>query len=212
MSNIINVGHGDKASPKTLKGGINGSDNTGKVNIIRISGADADVFNEIELVYVHYFGNAYSSGLFYRGPLNDLESGIIVMHTGNESVENIDIGSLNLIDAFYEHSKNIRILDNRLIRSNLVSQTQYDFTEFTEAITYSLEKKVVNSPIDVNINFLYNEYSNPENTFNYVGYMLNETYRFAFSYELYNGYRTQPFWTGYDVKFDTTAAGPDNSR
>lgn len=210
LSNPVNVYKADPSIPLKILGDQTDIA-TSKSNALQITGDSLDIFKYIEVAYIHYTNNSFDGAIFKRILVSQGQTSIDLLHSGNESdQQNLDIGTLNSLPTIYANARNIRIIDNRLVLSNLESVSNIDFTSFTEAITYSLDKKTIAGVGDASLGtFEYGEYQNPDNVFNNIGYMLNETYRLGYIYKLKNGSVTQPFYPGYDITIncDPTAIG-----
>ncbi len=181
---------------------------TSKINEFTVSNLIGGLFQYIELAAVNYVDDAIVGSIVNR--FNIDASTMTIQHTGNEAnVVNLDIATLNQVSFDIETAKNIDAIDNRLILSNLTTSAQIDFSGWTAQWTHTLFKKSINSVRYSEVNLRYAEYLVPENVNGFVGYMLNETYRFFAKFRLKSGFITNSFWID-DVKFDTTTPARRN--
>ena len=146
---------------------------------------------------------------FGRTKLSLGQTNITYTHDGYETdiAELTPLSQLKNSTFVIKKAKNIRALDNRLVLSNVnISGNESSLANLFNTITYSIEKKSIDSigtfspnnqlsqRLDYNIVNDYNskiasigEYMDPANTFKYVGYMMNETYRFYGAVEYLDG-------------------------
>jgi len=211
LSNPINVYAATTGSPFNIRGDNTAITYSAKSNVLTITGSNLGLFRYVEVAYIHYTGTSFEGAIIGRTSIIDGASAISFVHSGYENTTTaLDIGTLNSAGAVYATAKNLRIVDARLVLSNLSLNPPVDFTAFTEAIEYSLLKDTitgVGSPsaqVSGVGDFYYGEYADPTNVFNKVGYMLLETYRFGMVYELKDGSFTPPFYLGYDITIDCT--------
>ena len=161
---------------------------------------------------------------FARTKLALGQTSIVYTHDGYET----DIAELGPISQLQnstfviKKAKNIRALDNRLVLSNVnVSGNESSLVNLFNTIKYSIEKKEIDSigtfspnnqltqRFDFDTVNDYNskvvstgEYMDPANTFNYVGYMMNETYRFYGVVEYLDGTLSDAYYL-FDSKICT---------
>lgn len=189
-------------------GSISGDDAnviTEKINKFLVTGITPNLFQYIEMAAVNYVGDAIVGYIVSRTLLNS-NSSIALNHTGLETgVTTLDLGSLNQIQANYETAKNIAAIDNRLILSNLTTAQSVDFSTWTESWEHGTFKAPIDAVELAGVNLRVGEYNDPNNVYNFVGYMDNEVYRFGARFKMKaSGALTQVFWID-DIRFDTSA-------
>lgn len=181
---------------------------TGKINQFLVTGTLLGVFKYIELAVVNYQGNS-KSGWIVRRELVTSNS-MTLQHTGFETgTQDLDVGTIGAIQLIYSRTKNIDCLDGRIIFSNLETNSTIDFSEFTLTFTHSLLKKTIIGAGEAvgAAPYIFSEYMNFNNVYNFMGYMINETYRFGAYFILKNGSKT-PVFHIQDITFDTNGAFP----
>lgn len=243
LSNPFSVFYGD--TPWTIYGG-DADTNSGKANILNVSWTDNNSYDYIQFCYVRFVEDAtVGTGLFSteaytfgRTKLALGQTSIVYTHDGYET----DIAELGPISQLQnstfviKKAKNIRALDNRLVLSNVnVAGNEASLVNLFNTITYSVEKKEIDSigtfspdntltqRHDATTIYQYNakiadvgEYMDPENSFKYVGYMMNETYRFYGVAEYLDGTLSDAYYL-FDTKICTdadftTGGGSDPKR
>lgn len=202
LSDIINIYKGGDVHNQF--GDMDGT-LTGKINRLDVTGIP-DVFKYIELAYVLYSNSARVS---YKLPKILLSSNSITLtHTGFEVLEVVDLGTLNFDLADYQTAESIDGLDNRLIISNLTSNSIRDFSTWFQTFTHTVERKITSSaglsqtsPFD---NLLNGEFYDTQNTYFNKSLQVNETYRFGAHVKLRNGkILKNVFWVD-DIKIDNS--------
>jgi len=234
LSNPFSTFYGD--TPWTIYGG-DADTNSGKSNIINVSWSDNNSYDYIQFCYVRFVEDAtVGTGLFSteaytfgRTKLALGQTSIVYTHDGYETdvAELGPISQLQNSTFVIKKAKNIRALDNRLILSNVnVAGNEASLVNFFDTITYSIEKKSIDSigtfspdntltqRHDPTTVYQYNskivdtgEYMDPENSFKYVGYMMNETYRFYGVVEYLDGTLSDAYYL-FDAKICTDADAP----
>jgi len=178
---------------------------TSKINILELTDNTGGIYEYIEIAAVNYFGNngiqAYIIGRYSL-------SGDIVQyfqHTGNENaLIDLDLGELNRVIPAFINARNVELLDNRLILSDLTPASTIDFSDWVRTFRYSLDRDVLD-PIGVWSTGALQaaEYQLPENVYSKKSHMMMETYRYGFRFKLKgSGFLTQVFYPGYDIKID----------
>jgi hypothetical protein len=234
LSNPFSVFYGD--TPWTIYGG-DADTNSGKANILNVSWTDNNSYDYIQFCYVRFVEDAtVGTGLFSteaytfgRTKLALGQTSIVYTHDGYETdvAELGPISQLQNSTFVIKKAKNIRALDNRLVLSNVnVAGNEASLVNLFNTITYSVEKKEIDSigtfspdntltqREDPTTVYQYNakiadvgEYMNPENSFKYVGYMMNETYRFYGVAEYLDGTLSDAYYL-FDTKICTDADAP----
>jgi len=205
LSPPIPVYSANTNNPTNILGNEAG-EGTSKANQIRISGIDPDVFPFVQVAVVDYSGGSFSGTIIdrYEVPVG---GELVVTHFGNESTaQDLDLTLLNQITADIQSAKNIEILENRLIRSNITATAEYDLSEWAQNSSYRLKRGSMTS-VGSGEAPVFGEYQDPSNVFNFTSAMLNETYRMGIQLEDRDtGVWTRVYHVG-DFKFDTSAIG-----
>lgn len=177
------------------------------------------LYKYIQIAFVRYTANVYEGFIIGKYLISD--TSIVILHTGFETTyEDLDTATLNTLQSGYISSKNIRLVDQRLLKSNLTSSIVEDLTPFFKSWTHELFKEEVDSiPMptttpDSNLND--GEYFNEQLTYSKVGYLFNETYRFEARVQLFNGtWIDTSFFIDnvcFDMNANNTGNGTDNRR
>jgi len=178
---------------------------TPKINQVRVSGIQPNVFKYIELVCHEYAGiastQAINSFIVRREVLEEGQTEIILEHNGNEpNTLSYDTGQAGIIGTFIKTAKTLRIVDNRLVKANITTHAETDLREWIEAFNYRIIRKSVGVfGTGVNIK-THGEFYDPENVVNSVGYMPYEWYRFYVSVKFKNNQQSKSFFFA-DVRF-----------
>jgi hypothetical protein len=192
-----------------LPSGAAGSDdgiNTSKVNVLSITGYNNDLYNQFELAVLENLGGSFTATVL--GPYVLSSSETIIRHTGFETnATSLDVGDLiSKFDGFYPiKAKNIREIDERLVLSNIVTVESIDLKDWAASITHSVVRKSIPQKKKNSVG----EYENPSNTFDNVGYMLNETYRMGVRVKFKSFGWTDAFWVD-DIKIDANPSNTSN--
>lgn len=219
-----------QADPYKIYGGDEQT-NSGRSNIVNVDWPIANLYEYIEIAFTRAVlgGGGGPSSLFSleqinvaRIKLQNNQNTISYEHTGDEiNVNNIPDGELGAIPFRIKKAKNVRALDNRLVLSNVeVGFYETFLSDLFGSFKYSLEKKNLPvmgtySPDDLRQyaftpgqpkytntkSATIGEYMDPENVFNFTGYMHNERYRFYGVAEFLDGSLSDAYYL-FDVKFD----------
>lgn len=215
-TNPINIYDAKTSIPSEIKGDAPGTV-TGKGVKLRLSAVPSGEFAYFELVAIEYEGENFSVKLVQRYKLGD-ETEIDLFHTG-VSQDNIVLAPEEILalTAKVTKVKNLKIVSNRLFMSNFEEQVDKDLTEWASQITHSLEIKQIPSVWRGNRfgltdmvysypKYRFGEYQDPENVYNYLGYMMNDTYRFGIQVQWKDtGKWSNAYWLD-DVRFDLQTA------
>lgn len=206
LSNFV-ITYSDESSGLSL-GDSTDKKNTNKTNILNVSGINTDVYSEIRLGYYIVIDGVSSASLLDEVGITS--SSINLPHNGLCPEESFDIGELasNFFTG-YEFAKSINIVDQRLVRTNLKKKELIDFRDWAKTFKHRIKEKFL--PCS-SYNSEANEYQDPENGFRYVGYMFNETYRFAVRgvFKDTGGYSPW-FWVD-DIKIDPFPTNEGNQN
>lgn len=216
-TNPINIYNAKKSIPSEIKGDAPGTV-TGKAVKLKLSNIPSGEFAYFELVAIEYEGENFAVKLVQRYKIGD-ETELIVSHTG-ASQDNIVLAPEEILalTAKVTKVKNLKIVTNRLFMSNFEEQIDKDLTEWASAITHSLEIKQIPSVWRGNRfgasdaskssypTYRYGEYQDPNNVHNYIGYMMNDTYRFGIQVQWKDtGKWSNAYWLD-DIRFDLQSA------
>ena len=151
-------------------------------------------------------GNFLKSGTLPRVLINERTT-IDVIHSGTEDETEFIPGAVSVRTPNYFSAKNIDILDNRAIISNVKLAPTYDFAPWFATWKHSLKMYEMDSMLSQDAllpqALRIREYMLESNVLNYRGYMLMERYRFYGVCEFYNGSQSDPFHID-DITFDDT--------
>lgn len=154
---------------------------TSKINELVVTNIPAGIFKYIELAGVNYVDGAEVGYLISRTLLTSTQTTITLLHTGLETdTQNLDLATLNSSGLVYGNSRNICVLDTRMVRSDLLLQQEKDLTNFFNTFKHRLlQKKIDTQGSTITSNMLPGPFEgrSPSIIFNDAGYMLNETYR-----------------------------------
>ena len=195
--------------PKKIFGGdVNAL--TSKINKFQVTGLLPGVFKFVELAGINYGETTINDSLIIRrDTLSESQEIILLEHTGNETGTDLVASTLNKRNVNYTTAKNITEIDSRLVLSNLRTAQITDLSEWAQTFEHSIKVKTLNSVGDTGINF--GEYQDPDNVHKFVGYMHNETYRFAVKVRFKTGGFSQSFFID-DITINTDNTTPDGRR
>lgn len=190
---------------------------TDKSVTIQVNDIPPGIYSYFELVVAEYAGGGFSAKMVERFTIAPGETQITVNHTNRGQV-NSPLANVELIaiTAKFERVQTMKVMTNRMTLSNIKEQVDYDLSNWASAITHTLEYKAITSVGKIfdsdtqpglasYSNDSFGEYLDPLNTYNYTGYMMNDTYRFGIQVQWKaTGKWSQPYWVD-DIRFDTTA-------
>ncbi len=171
---------------------------TPKQNVLRITNPNPGIFDKVQIAAINYLDGGYTGEVIGEYILTGQPTQDII-HTGLEpNVTDLDIGTLNNFTLAIEHGRNIELLNNRLIKSNLTLATIPDLSAVFEAMTYSIERFALTT--DSVGSFITNglavgEYMYSSNVYNHASLMLNERYRWGFRVEFAHGGFSPTYWS-----------------
>ena len=187
--------------------GDDAGDPTGKINTFTLTGSVLGVFRYVELAGINYQGSSITGEIIRRALITS--DSMTLQHTGNElEVQDLDPGTIGAISATYLAALSIDGGDGRLALSNLRSPAVLDFAPWVDTWTHSLDMKTLTGVGDSEAGYRYGEFMDPNNVYNYAGYMINETYRFGAVFRLKNGGGYTPAYHIQDITFNTDALFP----
>ena len=199
-------------APNSLAVGDESGAITPKVNVLRLSNIDNLTYNKIALGY--YMKVAGATVAFLNEFIPIVGDEMIINHTGNEPKTTFDVGALSLgSEDDYKYAKNIRIIDGRVVRSNLRKEEYNDFSAWFRTFKHRICVDPISETRPLS-GQPPNEYQDPFNGFYKMGYMYNETYRMAGRAYLKDGSLTDWFWID-DIRVDpflTNQANPSDNR
>jgi len=193
------------------------TEQTSKKNIITVENINYSIYNYVQLGVIEYPGTVNSLAVTgYIAKTVDLigQNGDILTldHTGFETqILDLDITTIPQVFAQFDKALNISALNNRLILSNLTTDTEYDLTAWAKTIHYDLNIKQIPGFQGYNVALTTQEYQIADNQSLYTGYMRNETYRFGIQVHYKGGQWSSAFIID-DITFDTTIHNPSQQN
>lgn len=123
-----------------IQGDISGT-TTGKVNVLQVDGAQADVFDFIELAAIYYAGGATSAVLVKRQAITT--DSFTITHSGFEAeTTQLDVASLPSVEEIILQAESLEIKKNRLNLANCnVAITDSDLEQLSKDITITIDRK-----------------------------------------------------------------------
>lgn len=183
-----------------IYGNPSGTD-TGKINKLRLSGILPGVFKYVELLCFDYLGDnltAVSATIVRRESLSPNQTEIELEHNGAEvGVVNFDAGLANAVRPDIVRSRDLTVVQNRIVLGNVSSNREFDLTEFAKTLKYSIKRFPIYGAYGAQT---FYEFYDPEKTAENVGYQQWEWYRYYIVGELKSGSMTQSFFL-FDVRF-----------
>ena len=198
--------------------GSNGGDLTPKKNNLTVT-FPANLYTEFFLIAIYYTGGSISATKVKRYIIAEGQTTLTVTHTGAEStVEDYDVGLLNLQNTVFNISRTIRAIKNRATRSNVKSSNTYDLSPWARTFLHSIEQESLTPSIGsvTNSTLAYGDYQVPENVCYKGDSMLFECYRYGLKAEWMEGGISDAFWID-DIRIDGNTynidpAYPDDRR
>ncbi len=206
LTNPISVFTASTAATSSHIYGDEADVTTGKVNELILTGIIPGLFRYVELIGVNYVDNAIVGYTISRSELDGVATSMILRHTGLETgVTDFDLGTLSVASAKYDTAKNIRIIDSRMVLSNLTTRAIADLSEWAESFEHELfSSSMIGVQESTQGTFRLGEYLVPMNVNESVGYTNNEVYRFGVRGRFRDSGALSPvFWVD-DIRFDTS--------
>lgn len=221
-TNPVNIYSASPAIPSEITGDTAGNQ-TNKSVTCQLTNIPSGVYKYFEFVAIEYAGGTFSANILERTPIAQSETSLTLEHTNrgqlNQTLSNAE---LLAITTKFERVQTMKIFTNRMTLSNAKEQVDYNLDSWASAITHSLEYKSIDSVgktigsgstligAYANVNFAEN--LDPLNTYNYTGYMMNDTYRFGVQVQWKDtGKWSQAYWVD-DIRFDTLASNVVGTR
>lgn len=221
-TNPINIYSAPVGIPSEILGDVAGNQ-TNKSVTCQLSNIPSGVYKYFEFVAIEYAGGGFSAKILERVPIAQSETTLTLEHTNrgqlNQTLSNAELLALT---TKFERVQTMKIFTNRMTLSNVKEQVDYNLDTWASAITHTLEYKSIASIGKVfksrttlrgaYPDIEYGEYLNPLNTYNYTGYMMNDTYRFGIQVQWKDtGKWSQAYWVD-DIRFDTLASNVVGTR
>jgi hypothetical protein len=221
-TNPINIYSALAKVPSKIVGDVAG-DTTNKSVTCQLTNIPSGVYKYFEFVAIEYAGGGFSAKILERVSLSQSQIDTTLQHTNqgqlNQTLSNAELLS---VTTKFERVQTMKIFTNRMVFSNAKEQVDYNLDTWASLITHTLEYKIINSvgrTIPANSTLLssfanvnYGENLDPLNTYNYTGYMMNDTYRFGIQVQWKDtGKWSQAYWVD-DIRFDTLANNVIGSR
>ncbi len=206
LTNPVPAASSSETGTASSWSGDNANVTTPKIDNFLLSGDLLDNYKWAQIAVINYQGDALTG---YLLPKVLITSDAMAMKwTGNEATEDLDVGTVQEITVGYKTALSIDELDGRIIFSNLTSTQSYDLTEWASQSTYSVLRKELDTIGSQFFGTLsINEYEKSQNVNQYTGYMLNETYRFAWVVEFYDNSTSLAYWAA-DITIDNSTTDP----
>jgi len=150
---------------------------TSKINVVTVSNIEANIFKYVVLKAVKYVGAQSVQGYRVKQVLINGATTLDLTHTGLEqATEDLDVGEILFAGAgaIYNTARNVRLINDNLIYSNLTAQEIDDYSDFAKTLRHRIMSK--------SLDFTGTNargFQDPANCVKYTGYMANETYRFG---------------------------------
>lgn len=186
---------------------------TAKANGLVVSGIDTTIYEKIAIGYWKDEGGVVSATLL---PFNNVESSTYpYTHTGLEDEIAYDVG-IFAAKKFggYQFAKNLRIIDQRIVRSNLRRGQFPELEAWFKTFRHAVCVEEVNQTAQALDSVPSGEFKDPQNVYHKTGYMFNETYRFAGRVYFKDGSISDWNWID-DIKIDpflTNEGNPTDNR
>jgi hypothetical protein len=180
---------------------------TSKINQIQVDDIVPGVFNFIDLICFNYNGGSSNSVAIdaitvRRERLDQDQTSIVLEHNGNETnstffdATNNSFSSVDILRA----GSNV-LCENRLVYGKITTSAELDLTEWVSTFNYSIKRKEILQSKSINEAATTNEFYDPSNTTNFVGYQQYEWYRFYVAGRVRStGAITKSFFA-FDVRF-----------
>lgn len=222
-TNPINIYKANAAIPSMITGDADGTITDKTVNLT-IKNIPSNIYKYFELVAIEYVDQVFVPKIVQRFALSLDQKELKVQHT-NLGQENIPLGNNELlaITSKYLTVQNMKMFDNRMVLSNLTEQLDIGLEAWAQTITHSLETKTTTAlgflkqsdfadeSLDT-LAYRFGENLDPNNTYDFTSYMMNDTYRFGIQVQWKNtGKWSAPYWVD-DIRFDTLSTNVIGSR
>jgi len=213
LTNQVYVGNTNPLKPQATSGVSNLNDEeTTNANEMLISDIPSGVYKYVVLYGVRFYNGSIIEAVRIRQQLLANETSIVIQHTGNElNATPTDAALLQFVGNVYEKARNIDIVKNKLVLSNLTRITIPDLTEWANKFTHSIIYK------EIPMWSAGSVYTGAENPNQYMGYMANEVYRYGL---IARNRKTQTYfpvayWVDdiiIDTNLVTNSANPTDNR
>lgn len=192
--------------------GANADYDTGLSNRIKITGIDTSIYEYIVLGYVDYVEDAVAAYVLEETQVSGSE--MIITHTGTEEFFSIDLAEITVSRLNNpKKAKNVDIVDNRLVFSNIKELPIGDIREWAKTFKHRIKEEWISERNSAQSSV--QEYGDVQTIHNKLGYMLNETYRFGVQVRFVSTGRWSEAAYVDDIKIDpfsTNSASLDPTR
>jgi len=227
LTNPVPIFSAKLTEPLDIAGDIPG-DITDKSVKMTVNNIPQNSFKYFELAVVEYSGDSFTQKIVHRYIIPENATSLVVSHTdiGQDNVD-LSIEELSSLQVAYSKAKNISLIDNHLVLSNLADEAPIDLSEWAQTIKHYIGVHSLTSSGDFgeifvqssgnitsNIapNLRLGEYQVPSNVTNYTGYMFNDTYRFGVEVKWKStGKWSTPFWVD-DIRIDDAVTNVVGNR
>jgi hypothetical protein len=203
LTNMVSVYLSSYANSSTVQ--ISGTlVQTGKINVINVTGIRPSVFKYIQLICFEYLSDsntqsAVNSYIVRKELLLPDQTSIELQHTGNELTRFFDSELANQVQPDFLRVGTVDLIANRLVYGNITNSEAIDFSEWAKTFNYSIIQKPIYGSFGAQT---YYEFYDVNNINTATSFCPFEWERFYVVFELLNGKLTQAFFTA-DVRFVT---------
>lgn len=203
LTNMVSVYLSNYANSPTVQ--ISGTTvQTGKINVINVTGIRPSVFKYIQLICFEYLSDnntqsAVNSYIVRKELLLPDQTSIELQHTGNELTRFFDSELANQVQPDFLRVGSADLIANRMVYGNITTSQVIDFSEWAKTFNYSIIKKPIFGSFGAQTFYEFYDVNNINTATSFCPF---EWERFYIVLELLNGRLTQGFFTA-DVRFVT---------
>jgi hypothetical protein len=209
-SEISNVVSAYRGIPSGTIYGNDAGEDTYKRNLIRIEDIEQEKYEYIALGYIDYTGEAVTAQVLSEREITGRT--MIIEHNGSETTFIVDLATITVSNLnIPKKALNVDLIDNRLVFSNLVEPSKVDLRDWSKSFKHRIKQKFISE----STKYQLGEYQDVQVIHNYLGYMMNETYRFGVQvYWKKSGTWSEASWID-DILIDfkqTNESNPNNNN
>jgi hypothetical protein len=180
---------------------------------LQIDNIPIGIYKYFVLVVIENQGDSFAVNKVREYSLDESQNFLDIEHTGFGDVpETVLLEDVVKLYSKYTKVQNLKLFSNRLVMSNLTEEVDRDLSTWATTITHALrERKLTSVGLMGNTfsagrpAYKYAEYQDPNNIYNFTGYMMNDTYRFGVQVKWKkSGKWSTVYWVD-DIRFDTLA-------
>lgn len=178
---------------------------------LQIDDIPPGVYKYFVLVVIENQGDSFTINKVREFTLGESQTSLDIEHTGfGDLPETVLLEEVVRLYSKYTKAQTLKLFSNRLIMSNLTEDVDRDLSTWANQITHALKEKKLDAVGLMGNTFTagrpaykYGEYQDPDNIYNFTGYMMNDTYRFGVQVKWKrSGKWSQAYWVD-DIRFDT---------